>query len=188
MDLSRPPGFLGISRSAFPFYRDLRFTNRRASRYNPLIELVIRQSKLADRDVIAAFNVALALETEDLRLEAAVVRAGVEALLRDSAKGVYFVAENEGAVIGQVLITYEWSDWRNGNFWWLQSVYVQKEFRRHGIFKALFQHVLAQAAAQKNVCGLRLYMEKENHRAREVYHRLGLSETHYQVFERIFSR
>jgi GNAT superfamily N-acetyltransferase len=163
------------------------FTNPGPRGYNPPIEIVIRQSKLADCDIIAAFNVALALETEDLRLDPAVVRPGVEAILRDPAKGIYFVAENCGAVIGQVLITYEWSDWRNGNFWWLQSVYVQKEFRARGVFKALFGHAAAQAAAQKNVCGLRLYMERDNHRAREVYRRLGLNETHYQVFERIFT-
>jgi GNAT superfamily N-acetyltransferase len=164
------------------------FANSGAGGYTPRIEFVIRQSKLADRDVIAAFNVALALETENLRLDPAVVRPGVEAVLRDPARGIYFVAENQGAVIGQVLITYEWSDWRNGSFWWLQSVYVQKEFRARGVFKALFGHVVAQAAPQKNVCGLRLYMEEENHRAREVYHRLGLNETRYQVFERIFPR
>ncbi len=140
---------------------------------------------IADRDVIAGYNAALALETEAVRLDPAVVRRGVEAVLRDAAKGVYFVAEKQGAVVGQVFITYEWSDCRNGNFWWLQSVFVQKEFRRHGAFKALFSHVAAQAEAQGDVCGLRLYMETENHRAREVYHRAGMKETHYQVFERI---
>jgi GNAT superfamily N-acetyltransferase len=154
--------------------------------YHPHIEFIIRQSNLADRDVIADFNAALAQETEDLRLDLAVVRPGVEAILRDPAKGSYFVAETRGAVVGQVLITYEWSDWRNGNFWWLQSVYVQKEFRARGVFKALFAYVVAEAAKQKNVCGLRLYMETKNHRAREVYRRLGMKETHYQVFERIF--
>ena len=136
--------------------------------------------------MIAGFNAALAQETEDLRLDLSVVQSGVEAILRDPAKGTYFVAETRGAVVGQVLVTYEWSDWRNGNFWWLQSVYVQKEFRARGVFKALFAHVVAQAAKQKNVCGLRLFMEKNNHRAREVYHRLGMKETHYQVFERVF--
>ncbi|MGA2556315.1 MAG: GNAT family N-acetyltransferase [Verrucomicrobiota bacterium] len=175
-----------MKRVPSPCRTHLRFTNGGFGTYNPRIEFVIRQSKPADRDVIAAFNVALALETEDLRLDPAIVRAGVEGLLRDAARGIYFVAENQGAVIGQVLITYEWSDWRNGNFWWLQSVYVQREFRARGVFGSLFAHVLAQAAAQKNVCGLRLYMERENHRAREVYRRLGLNETRYQVFERVF--
>ncbi len=179
---------LAFCASHFRTALNLRFTNGGAAGYNPRIEFLIRQSRLADRDVIAAFNVALALETENLRLDPAVVRPGVEAVLRDPARGIYFVAESQGAVLGQVLITYEWSDWRNGNFWWLQSVYVQKEFRGRGIFKALFGQAAAQAAAQKDVCGLRLYMERENHPAREVYHRLGLNETHYQVFERIFPK
>jgi len=166
--------------------RDLGFTGGGMGDYNPRIEFVIRQAKMVDRDVIAGFNAALALETEDLRLDLAVARRGVEAILRDPARGIYFLAERQGAVVGQALITYEWSDWRNGNFWWLQSVFVQKEFRAQGVFKALFSRVAAEAAAQKDVCGLRLYMERENHRAREVYRRLGMKETHYQVFERKF--
>jgi GNAT superfamily N-acetyltransferase len=165
---------------------DLGFAGGRAGGYNRRIEFVIRHAKIADRDVIAGFNAALALETEDRRLDLAVVRRGVEAILRDPARGIYYVAERQGAVVGQALITYEWSDWRNGNFWWLQSVFVQNEFRAQGIFKALYSHVAAEAAAQKDVCGLRLYMERENRRAREVYRRLGMKETHYEVFERMF--
>jgi len=130
----------------------------------------------------------LAWETEQLRLDPAIIRPGVAAILRDPAKGAYYVAESGGAVVGQVMITYEWSDWRNGNFWWLQSVYVQEACRARGIFKALFAHVVAQAALQKDVIGLRLYMEADNHRARQVYQRLGLVQTHYQVFERIFPK
>jgi GNAT superfamily N-acetyltransferase len=152
------------------------------------MQLNLRPARLADRDVIAGFNVALARETESLPLDLSVVRPGVEAILRDPAKGLYFVAESAGAVIGQVLITYEWSDWRNGNFWWLQSVYVQPEFRARGVFKALFRRVADEAAGQKDVCGLRLYMESENHQAREVYERLEIRATHYQVFERLFPR
>ena len=138
--------------------------------------------------MIAAFNVALALETEDLALDPSIVRPGVEAVLGDPARGVYFVADAGGTVIGQVLVTFEWSDWRNGNLWWLQSVYVEKESRSHGVFKALFAHVISEAKRKREVCGLRLYMETENHRAREVYRRIGMSETRYQVFEQIFPR
>ena len=152
------------------------------------IEFKIRQATFADTDVVVRFNLALALETEDLRLDPSIVHPGVEAVLRDPSKGIYYVAETGGAVIGQVLITYEWSDWRNGNIWWLQSVYVEKAYRAQGIFKALFSHLSTAALADRNVCGLRLYMESENHRAREVYGRLGMVETHYQVFERIFQR
>jgi GNAT superfamily N-acetyltransferase len=139
----------------------------------------------ADADVVARFNVELARESENLALDPARVRAGVEALLRDPAKGTYFVAEAEGAVVGQLLITHEWSDWRNGDLWWLQSVYVRPEARRRGVFQALFDHVLANAKRQGDVAGLRLYVEKHNDPALKTYHRLGLQETHYQVMERL---
>jgi GNAT superfamily N-acetyltransferase len=101
-----------------------------------------------DADILARFNVELAKESENLALDPARVKAGVEALLRDPAKGTYFVAEAGGAVVGQLLITHEWSDWRNGDFWWLQSVYVRSDFRRRGVFQALFDHVLASAKRQ----------------------------------------
>jgi len=108
--------------------------------------------------VIADFNQRLAKETENLRLDPACLGPGVAALLQDPAKGVYYLAETGGAVVAQVMITYEWSDWRNGNLWWLQSVYVKREFRRLGIFRALFRHITELAHAQKDVCGVRLYM------------------------------
>ncbi len=148
----------------------------------------IRQGILDDLEVVAQFNVALASESENLHLEPARVRAGVEALLRDPAKGTYFVAVSGGEVVGQLLITHEWSDWRNGDIWWLQSVYVRPDFRRRGVFKALFEFVHAKAADAPDVCGLRLYMENSNSRAREAYCRLGMIETHYHVFERLFPR
>ena len=136
---------------------------------------------------MAQFNVELARESENLVLDPARVKAGVEALLRDPAKGIYFVAvaEADGAVLGQLLITHEWSDWRNGDFWWLQSVYVRPEARRRGVFQALFDHVLASAKRHGDVAGLRLYVEKYNDPALKTYHRLGLQPTHYQVLERL---
>ena len=140
---------------------------------------------MGDADVLARFNVELAKESENLVLEPALVQAGVQALLRDAAKGTYFVAEAGGAVVGQLLITHEWSDWRNGDFWWLQSVYVRADFRRRGVFQALFEHVIAKAKEQGNVTGLRLYVENQNESALKVYHRLGLQETHYRVLERL---
>ena len=139
----------------------------------------------ADADVVAQFNVELARESENLLLEPARVKAGVEALLRDPAKGTYFVAEADGEVIGQLLITHEWSDWRNGDFWWLQSVYVRPDARRRGVFQVLFDYVLASAKRQGDVAGFRLYVEKHNDPALKTYHRLGLKETHYQVMERL---
>ena len=115
------------------------------------------------------------------------MQQGVVALLSQPARGTYFVAETgEGAsrkVVGQLLITYEWSDWRNGNFWWIQSVYVAKPFRGRGVFRALFEHVHALAAARKDVCGLRLYMDAHNARARHAYRQLGLKRTNYEMFE-----
>jgi GNAT superfamily N-acetyltransferase len=144
----------------------------------------IRQANAADTDIVAQFNIALAKESEQLDLEPARVKAGVAALLRDPAKGLYFVAEHAGAVVGQLLITHEWSDWRNGDFWWLQSVYVRPDFRRRGVFQALFDHVLQKATRQGDVCGFRLYVDARNAPARKVYQRLGLNETHYHVLER----
>jgi GNAT superfamily N-acetyltransferase len=136
-------------------------------------------------EVIAQFNIALARETESLELEPARATAGVQALLLDPAKGSYFVAVNGNEVVGQLLITHEWSDWRNGDFWWLQSVYVRPDFRRRGVFKSLFDFVQAKATGAPDVCGFRLYMEAGNSRAREAYRRLGMTETHYHVFERL---
>jgi ribosomal protein S18 acetylase RimI-like enzyme len=129
--------------------------------------------------------VELARESENLALEPARVRAGVEALLRDPAKGTYFVAEAGGEVVGQLLITHEWSDWRNGDFWWLQSVYVRPDSRRRGVFQALFAHVLAKAKERTDVAGVRLYVEQSNAPALKTYERLGFEETHYRVMERL---
>ena len=125
----------------------------------------------------------LAHETEDLQLDADRVAEGVRALLQDPSKGVYYVALSGEVVAGQVMITYEWSDWRDGNLWWLQSVDVAPEFRNRGIFRALFEHVRRLAEHTPRVRGLRLYMHAENHRARKSYERLGMKPTRYEVFE-----
>jgi GNAT superfamily N-acetyltransferase len=146
----------------------------------------IREARPADASIIAAFNRNLAWETEKLRLKPSLIGAGVRALLRDAAKGIYFVAEQDGEVIGQLLITYEWSDWRNGNFWWIQSVYVAQEFRENGVFRGLFSHVEKLARSRRDVCGLRLYVEKNNRRAHQAYARLGMKHTHYEIYETCF--
>jgi len=145
--------------------------------------ILIRAACASDASIIAEFNRRLAAETEGRSLDAARLCAGVEALLRDTTKGTYFVAAFDGQVVGQLMLTFEWSDWRNGLFWWIQSVYVRPESRRRGVFKALFQHVDQLARKQRDVCGLRLYMEKNNRRAEEVYEKLGLRRTNYEVFE-----
>lgn len=147
------------------------------------IDLVIRQANLADAAVIAEFNLRLAQETEDLHLNDKSVSKGVAAILGDPSKGLYFVAESGQEIVGQVMITYEWSDWRNGNLWWLQSVYVRKDFRRKGIFRALFTYLQELARKRGDVCGIRLYMHSENHRARNSYQELGMKPTKYVVLE-----
>jgi len=143
----------------------------------------IRKARLADAAVIADFNTRLAWETEKLKLGPQTIRRGVEAVLKDATKGTYFVAEHEVGVVGQLLITYEWSDWRNGNFWWIQSVYVAAEHRKAGVFRKLFAQVQKLALTRRDVCGLRLYVEKNNDRAQHSYARLGMAKTHYEIFE-----
>ncbi len=143
----------------------------------------IRKARLTDAAIIADFNTRLAWETEKLRLDPQTILRGVRTALKDATKGTYFVAEHEAAVIGQLLITYEWSDWRNGNFWWIQSVYVAAEHRESGVFRTLFDHVQKLALARRDVCGLRLYVEENNDRAQRTYARLGMTKTHYEVFE-----
>lgn len=147
----------------------------------------IRTATLADVPVIAQFNICIAQETENHTLDPDRITRGVAALVSDPAKGIYYVAVVEREVVGQVLITCEWSDWRNGTFWWLQSVYVKREFRARGIFKALFAHVFKLARQRQDVCGLRLYMHRDNATARQAYERLGMQQTNYQVFEMGFS-
>jgi GNAT superfamily N-acetyltransferase len=143
----------------------------------------IRPAQASDAPLIADFNLRLAKETEDLSLDPAVVAAGVAAVLKEPVKGIYYLAEEDGVVAGQLMVTYEWSDWRNGNLWWIQSVYVKEEFRGRGVFRRLFQHVQELARQQKDVPALRLYMHSENERARRSYEQLGMKRTHYEVFE-----
>jgi GNAT superfamily N-acetyltransferase len=158
--------------------------------YHTPIKTKIREAKLSDTAIIAEFNARMALETEERRLDIDRVRQGVDALLRDPTKGAYFIAETEAdkatTIAGQLLITYEWSDWRNGNFWWIQSVYVEEKSRGHGIFRALFNHVDQLAKARNDVCGLRLYVDAHNDSARKTYEHLGMKRTNYELFETDF--
>ena len=147
------------------------------------MNITIRPASESDTAVIAEFNGLMAQETEDKSLPDERVRKGVEAVLGDSAKGIYLLAEENAQVVGQLMITYEWSDWRNGSFWWIQSVYVRKENRGKGIFRALFDHVMKMAKARKDVCGVRLYVERHNQRAREAYEKLGMKKTAYRLYE-----
>ena len=146
-------------------------------------EIKVRQATAAEAGRIAAFNRTMAMETEGLALDEMTVSAGVVALMGHPDRGFYLVAEVGGAVAGCLLITYEWSDWRNKMFWWVQSVYVKPEHRGKGVYSALDEKVKALAAQAGNVCGLRLYVHKDNRRAQEVYRNLGMEETAYLVYE-----
>lgn len=152
----------------------------------PLLKPLVREAMPADAAVIAEFNVLLARQTESRELDAERVAAGVRALLSDAVKGRYHLAEHEGRVIGQLLITVEWSDWRNGWFWWIQSLYVREEFRSQGVFRALFDHVRKEAVSRPDICGIRLYVEADNDHARTTYERLGMKMTSYRLYEMDF--
>ncbi len=137
-------------------------------------------------NVIAEFNQAMALETEGKQLDWDRIHPGVNAILRDSALGFYLVALDQGEVVGCLAITYEWSDWRNGLFWWIQSVFVVPSHRAKGVFTTMYSHVKSLASSEAGVCGIRLYVEKENTTAQQTYKQLGMIETHYRIMEEEF--
>jgi GNAT superfamily N-acetyltransferase len=145
----------------------------------------LRDATRADVDALVEFNAALAWETEHRRLDPAVLRPGVAAVFDDARRGFYLVAERDGAVIGGLLVTFEWSDWRCGEWWWVQSVYVRPQARGQGVFGALYRAIEARARAAGAV-GLRLYVERDNLRAQRTYATLGMDETHYRLYERPF--
>ncbi len=145
--------------------------------------LTIRQASPDDHDVIVEFNEALALESEGRVLDRRLLSPGVSQVLADPTLGRYYLAETAGEVIGQLLITWEWSDWRCGHFWWIQSVYVRPHWRRRAVFSRLYRQVLETARARTDVCGLRLYVEQDNTRAQATYRSLGMDVTGYQLME-----
>ncbi len=148
-----------------------------------LPKVSVRPATLDDAEFLVRGNAQLAFETEDLSLDIDRLRRGVRAIFDDPARGFYLIAEVEGARVGQMMITYEWSDWRNGAFWWIQSVYTVPEVRRRGVFRALYAHAEALARQRDSVCGLRLYVDVHNRRAQETYRRCGMQETGYRMFE-----
>ena len=136
-----------------------------------------------DAAAIVEFQIAMARETEEVELDRDICTEGVAAVFADSTHGFYLVGEQEGQVVASTLITYEWSDWRNGVVWWIQSVYVAPEARGQGVYKGLYAYVQELANADEDVRGIRLYVDKRNTRAQQVYARLGMNGEHYQVFE-----
>lgn len=151
------------------------------------LDVSIRDATSADAAIIADFNASLAFESEDMRLDPELVGPGVKALLSDPSKGRYWMAEAAGKIVGQIMVTYEWSDWRNGMIWWIQSVYVHGDHRRSGVFSALYRHVESLARQDAQVCGIRLYVEHENARAQRTYESLGMNMTDYRVMQSMFT-
>jgi len=146
----------------------------------------IRPATRADLDALADYNAAMAHETEQKKLDRAVLARGIAAVFEDPRRGFYLVAERGGERAGALLVTYEWSDWRCGDWWWIQSVYVTPSMRRAGVFRAIYAEVERRARTTPGVVGLRLYVEWENQRAQETYVALGMSQAHYHMFQRSF--
>jgi GNAT superfamily N-acetyltransferase len=142
-----------------------------------------REATPQDADVIVEFQIAMARETEDLELDPAVCALGVMAVFENPMHGQYFVADDDGRVVASTLITYEWSDWRNGVVWWIQSVYVAPEARRRGVYAGLYEYLQELAHRDSNIRGIRLYVDHRNTTAQQVYERLGMDGEHYRLFE-----
>ena len=151
------------------------------------ISFFIRRARPGDLEMIVEYNRRIAAETEDTELDLAILRPGVAAALADESKCLYFVAESaDGRIIGQTMITFEWSDWRNGFVWWIQSVYVAAEWRRRGVFTALYAAVETQCRTAGGA-GIRLYAVETNDAALATYERLGLHRTPYRLLEKMFA-
>lgn len=163
-------------------------------------DISARRAKPADTERIAAFQQAMALETEGKTLDPETLRQGIAAVFQDPRKGFYIVAAASvdaggGAddahaqaveaqqVVGSLLITYEWSDWRNATFWWIQSVYVHPDWRRRGVYRSMYAYVLDAVNARKDICGIRLYVERANAVAQQTYANLGMRKSHYDLYE-----
>jgi GNAT superfamily N-acetyltransferase len=148
--------------------------------------LTVRFATPADVPIIAEYNRRLARETEHVELDPATVTGGVAAVVADSVrKGPYYLACDGDDVIGQMQTTYEWSDWRNGWFWWVQSVYVRSDYRGRGAFRTLYDHVRRAARDAGDVIGIRLYVERDNRSAQETYRRLGMREMPFHMMQEL---
>ena len=148
-------------------------------------DVLIRLGEEDDAAALTEFNIEMALETENKVLTTEVVSNGVRTLLKNPEYGFYVIAEKSGEIAGALMVTTEWSDWRDGEFWWVQSVYVRDDYRRQGIYRKLYEYIKTQAAKRGNVCGFRLYVERDNAVAQQAYSKLGMSETFYKVFEEL---
>lgn len=143
----------------------------------------VRQATIADHQKIVEFQLAMANETEGIELDKQIVEKGVDSVITDATKGNYYVAEIDGEVVSSLLTTFEWSDWRNGTILWIQSVYVQPEFRRKGVYRSMYSHIKNMVMNDDNLNGIRLYADKSNHSAHNTYENLGMNQDHYITFE-----
>jgi GNAT superfamily N-acetyltransferase len=148
-----------------------------------LSNITTRRATIQDLDFIVDSNRAMAAETEDVGLQPDTLRQGIEYLMAHPSEGIYLVAELDSEPAGTLMVTFEWSDWRNGRFWWIQSVYVPVAFRQRGVYRAMHEAVRALAVKDSQVCGIRLYVEQENDVAQQTYQRIGMHETHYRLYE-----
>lgn len=146
-------------------------------------EFLIRQAQDDDQDSIVKFQLAMAQETEGLSLDATVLQQGVAAVFDNNNRGFYYVAESAGQIVGSLLLTFEWSDWRNGTILWIQSVYVSPSYRQKGIFSAMYQYIKLMVEEAEELKGIRLYVDRNNQVAQKVYERLGMNGQHYQLYE-----
>jgi ribosomal protein S18 acetylase RimI-like enzyme len=143
----------------------------------------VRMATVSDRDAFVRFNRAMALETENKELNEKVVGPGVAAVFDHPGRGFYVVAQCADDIVAALMVTFEWSDWRNASFWWIQSVYVVPQFRRRGLYRRLYDFVRDRARSEGGVCGFRLYVEKNNLTAQRVYESLGMSASDYLMYE-----
>src|SRR5210317_324685 len=144
--------------------------------------ILIRYANINDAETIVRFNSAMAMETENKELQTKIIDVGVKSVLENEKYGFYLIAESNGNPVGQLMITKEWSDWRNGEFWWVQSVFVDKDYRGQGIYSQLYNKVKELTKADGNVCGLRLYVDSNNKNAQEAYAKLGMTKTNYILY------
>ena len=147
--------------------------------------MIIRRALAQDAAELAEFNRNMARETEGVELIPEVIAAGVRGMIDNPERGFYLVVELDNGIQASLMVTFEWSDWRNGMFWWIQSVYVRPEYRRQGLYRELYTHVKELAEQQDAICGFRLYVERDNEVAQRSYRRLGMRETDYKIFEEL---
>jgi ribosomal protein S18 acetylase RimI-like enzyme len=145
--------------------------------------LICREARVDDQESIVQFQLALALESENLKLDLQTCSKGVAHVFKNPHIGTYFVAEKSSKVIGSLLILSEWSDWRNGFVWWIHSVYVLPEAREHGVFSSLYRFIQEKGLVEHQIRGLRLYVDKTNVHAQKVYQKLGMTNHHYELYE-----